>query len=121
MGKLARLFEMPEREFEDRVRGLEEQELFRRLVELGVVSTSPYEKARFAARRLAGRELRAGDHGHGLSEALDGNGELVALISRIGQERFEEFFLGDAPLSDEERARVAELLGISQSGKGDRE
>lgn len=100
--KLARLFEMPEREFEDRVRALERQELFRRLVDLGVVATRPYASARFAARRAAGRELRA--EGHGLSEALDGNGDLVALIARIGQERFEEFFLGEAPVSDAERA-----------------
>ncbi len=108
--KLASLFEMPEREFETRVRAIEEQELFRRLVDLGVVSRKPYENACFAARRAAGRELCAG--GHGLPGVLDGNGELVALISRIGQERFEEFFLGEIPLSDEARA---ESCGLSLS------
>jgi hypothetical protein len=100
--KLAHLFEMSERDFEARVRTLEDQELFRRLVAFGVLSTQPYENARFAARRFDGYELRSGSDG--LSALLDGNGDLVSLISRVGQEHFEEFFLRDEQLTDQERA-----------------
>lgn len=101
--KQALLFKMSERDFEARIRDLEGKELFRRLIDLGVVSAQPYPNARFAARRFAGRELSAS--AEGLSDLLDGRGELVSLMGRIGQERFEECFLRDDGLADEERAR----------------
>jgi len=106
--KLSRLMEMPEREFEARVRNLEEQELFRRLRSLGVISQHSYANARFGVPRMSGFELRSS--GASLSDALDGNGELVSLIRRVGQERFEECFLRGDELSSEERA---EQCGIS--------
>ena len=101
--KLAHLFEMSEPDFEARVRALEDQDLFRRLVAFGVVTRKPYDNARFSSRRLEGYELRPG--GDGLSSLLDGNSDLVSLISRVGQERFETFFLRDEGLSDQERAK----------------
>jgi len=111
--KLARLLEMPEWDFEARIRELERNELFGRLSALGVVSISPYLGARFAARRFAGRELRSS--AGGLPELLDGKGNLAGLIARVGQERFEECFLRDSRLSDDERGR---LCGISTVDAG---
>lgn len=101
--KLARLLEMPEREFEARVRQLEANPLFPRLLEARAVRIEPY-CARFAARKPDGRELSMS--GEGLSGLLDGRASLVDLIRRIGQDRFEEFFLGDANLPDERRAEA---------------
>lgn len=105
--KLARLLEMPEREFEARVRRLEGNPLFSRLVETRAVRIERYS-ARFAARKPDGRELSMS--GEGLSSLLDGRTGLVELVQRIGQERFEEFFLGESSISDERRA---EACGIS--------
>lgn len=100
--KLARVLEMPEREFEERVRELETDGLFRRLLETGVLRIQPYSQARFFARRFDGRELRVSNEG--LPELLDGKGDLAKLIAGIGRQRFEDFFLKDETLSDEERA-----------------
>lgn len=100
--KLARLLEMPEKEFEERVRELEGRELFGRLVGLGVVSVQPYSQARLSARRFGGWGLRTSSEG--VPELLDGRGELVELIQGVGQERFEECFLRGEKLSDEARA-----------------
>jgi len=105
--KLARLLEMPEREFEARVRRLEGNPLFSRLVEARAVKVERYS-ARFAARKPDGRELSMS--GEGLSELLDGRTGLVELVQRVGQELFEEFFLGESSVSD---ARRAEACGIS--------
>lgn len=105
--KLARLLAMSERDFETRVREVEANPLFPRLIESGAVKIDPYS-ARFAARRPEGREMSIS--GGGVPELLDGRGDLVELIRRVGQERFEEFFLGDARLDDRARARAC---GIS--------
>lgn len=101
--KLARLLEMSEREFEARVRKLEANPLFPRLIEARAVKIEPYA-GRFAARKPDGRELSMS--GEGLSGLLDGRASLVDLMRRIGQDRFEEFFLGDANLPDERRAEA---------------
>ncbi len=103
--KLARLLEMREDEFEKSVRDAEASPLFSRLVQEGVVVVEPYEKARFAARRWAGYNLRAGTS-DGIADVLDGQGELVALIREIGQERFEEAFLQGEASSDQARAKA---------------
>lgn len=105
--KLARLLEMSEKEFESRVRQLEADPLFSRLLSAEAVRVQPYA-ARLAARKPDGRQLSMSSGG--LSELLDGRSGLVELIQRIGQNPFEELFLGDAPLSDAERASAC---GIS--------
>ncbi len=104
--KLARLLEMSEREFEARVRKLEANPLFPRLLEARAVRIEPYS-ARCAARKPDGRELSMS--GEGLSALLDGRTSLVDLIRRIGQERFEEHFLGDTALPDERRAEACAI------------
>lgn len=101
--KLSRLLEMPERDFEKRVRELEADGLFRRLMELGVLRVHAFPQPRFFARRFEGRELRAATED--LPELLDGRGDLAKLIAEIGRDRFESCFLSDEVLSDEERAR----------------
>lgn len=102
--RMARLLEMPERELEGRVRELEQDALFGRLVDFRVISVQPIPEARFAARRFAGRELRASSSDE-LPELIDGNGDLALLMGRIGQERFEACFLRDEGLSDQDRSR----------------
>lgn len=101
--KLARLMEMPEAELEDLARRLEASPLFERLSLAGVLICSEFSAARFAARRFAGYGLRMS--GSGLPELVDGNCDLVRLMQGMGQERFEEWFLGERSFSDDERAR----------------
>lgn len=103
--KLARLLELPESDVEERVRKLEQDELFRRLMVLGVVAVESDARARIAARGPGVRGLRVAEGGAGVAELLDGRGELVRLIARVGQERFTECFLGEERLADRERAR----------------
>lgn len=104
--KLARLLEMSEGEFDQRVRHLELDPLFSRLVETRAVRVEPYA-ARLAARKPDGRALSAASEG--LAELLDGQSKTVALIRRIGQERFEEFFLGADCADDQSAARACGL------------
>jgi hypothetical protein len=99
--KLARLLEMSEKEFESRVRQLEADPLFSRLLSAGAVRVQPYT-ARLASRKPDGRQLSMSSRG--LSELLDGRAGLVELIQRIGQGPFEDLFLGDSSLSDAEKA-----------------
>lgn len=106
--KLARLLEMSEREFEDGIRELESTPLFVRLKQAGAVGLEPYSGARFSSRRFGGWGVRTATDG--LPDLIDGNGDVVQLIQRVGQERFEELFLGDAPAPDKSRA---DLCGIS--------
>jgi hypothetical protein len=106
--KLARLLEMSEREFEDNVKELESLPLFSRLKLAGAVGVEPYSGARFASRRFGGWGVRTATDG--LPDLIDGQGDVVQLIRRVGQERFEELFLGEGAASDERRA---ELCGIS--------
>lgn len=101
--KLARLLESPETDVAQRVRDLEKTPLFRSLLESGVVARRAPEHARFAARRFAGRSLRASSEG--LPELVDGTGDLAKLMQSIGQERFTAIFLGDDGLDDAERAK----------------
>lgn len=105
--KLARLLEMSEREFEARITQLEANPLFSRLVAEGAIKVQPYA-ARLASRKPDGRQLSMSSDG--LSSLLDGRSSQVELIQRMGQELFEENFLGDSALSDERRAAAC---GIS--------
>ena len=101
---LAQILQMPERDIEDEIRAIESAEDFRSLKAFGVLKVNPYSAARWASRRFAGRELRASDSA--LPELLNGQGSLARLIERVGQERFEECFLQENILSDEERSRI---------------
>ncbi len=101
--KLARLLEMSERDFEARIREVEANPLFARLLKVGAVRLEPYEHSGFAAKRFGGWDLKTSSEG--LPDLLNGNGEMVQLIQRVGQERFEECFLKDDELSDADRAR----------------
>lgn len=105
--KLARLLEMSEREFEARITQLEANPLFSRLVAEGAVKVQPYA-ARLASRKPDGRQLSMSSEG--LSALLDGRSNQVELIQRMGQELFEENFLGDSAITDERRAAAC---GIS--------
>jgi len=101
--KLAHLLEMPERELDALVRRLESKPAFRQLKASGVLSVAPFPKAGFTARRFAGWGLKTSSEG--LPELVDGEGDVAALMKKVGQKRFEECFLGENPLKDEERAR----------------
>ncbi len=110
--KLARLLELPEENFAGRVRELEADILFRRLIHAKVISVQPYANAGFMARRFGGWGLRTASDG---VLALDGNGDLAVLMQKVGQKRFEECFLQDEGSTDAERAR---LCGISKEDAG---
>jgi hypothetical protein len=102
--KLARLMEMSEGDFETRVRELESDPVFRRLLDTRVISVQAYAGAGFAARRFGGWGLRTASDG--VSAVLDGKGDLAKLLQKVGQERFEECFLRDESMSDADRARL---------------
>lgn len=105
--KLARLLELPEEDFGDRVRELEADVLFRRLLHAKVISVQPYAGAGFTSRRFGGWGLSAA--GDGVPAALDGRGDLAQLLQRVGQKRFEEYFLRDGGYKDDERARLCRI------------
>lgn len=107
--RFARLLELPERDFEDLVRKLESKELFKQLLDRGVVAIQPFSQAAFTARRFGGWGLRS--PAEGLPQLLDAQGDLAQLMGKVGQERFQECFLDDERRSDDERAR---LCGISR-------
>lgn len=106
--KLARLLEMPEADFEKRVRELESEAFFRDLLATRVVSIAPYANTGFGARRFGGWGLSTASDG--LAGVLDGQGELAQLLQRVGQERFEECFLRDEGMADLD---CAKRCGIS--------
>jgi hypothetical protein len=105
--KLARLLELPERDLARRVREIESGDVFRSLLDAGVIALETPSHARFAARRFAGHGLRTS--GEGLPELIDGKGDLAQLMTRVGQELFQECFLGETALPDQERARACGL------------
>jgi hypothetical protein len=103
--KLARLLTLSEGDFEKDIRRIEADALFVRLKEFGVVSVAAYPRARFFERRLKGWELKRSSVG--LGDLLGAQAGIVALIERVGRERFEECFVrDDGPgLAPEECAR----------------
>lgn len=105
--KLARLLELPEEDFAGRVRELEGDVLFRRLLHAKVISVQPYAGAGFITRRFGGWGLSTASEG--VPAALDGRGDLARLLQRVGQERFEEYFLRDEGYTDDERARLCRI------------
>lgn len=99
--KLARALEMPEKGADDRLKQLEADPLFKKLLAMGVLRLEADSAARFASRRAAGLALRE-DSG-GIGEIL--NAETASLIEEIGREDFTALFLRDeGGLSDAERA-----------------
>lgn len=104
---MARLLELPERDFESRVRELEAESFFRNLLDARVISIQPYANAGFAARRFGGWGISTASDG--LPEVLDGQGEMARLLQRVGQERFEECFLREEGMADTERARLCAI------------
>ncbi len=100
--QLARLLEAPETDIAARVGRLERDPLFGELIAAGVVAIKGYAAARLTARRFDGYGLRMTDSS--LGEVLDGNGETVQLMLKVGQETFEEVFLRAQTLTDCERA-----------------
>ncbi len=108
--KLSQMMALPEADFEARVRQLESDPIFRRLLDTKVVSVQPYDGAGFAARRFGGWGLRTASDG--LPATIDGQGEMAKLLHKVGQERFEECFLRDEGMDDAVRARQC---GISHA------
>lgn len=111
--KLARMLELSEEDFAERVRELEGDVLFRRLVQADVISVQPYANAGFIARQFGGWGVSTASDG--VSAALDGRGDLARLLRNVGQERFETYFLRGDGCTDEARAR---LCGISTEDAG---
>lgn len=105
--KLARLLELPEEDFAGRVRELEGDVLFRRLIHAKVISVQPYAGAGFMAQRFGGWGLRTASDG--IPAALDGQGDLAQLLQKVGEKVFQECFLSDEGYSDEERARLCRI------------
>lgn len=105
--KLARLLELPERDFELRVRELESDRFFRNLLDTKVVSIESYTGAGFASKRFGGWGLSTSTDG--ISSVLDGKGDAARLLLRVGQERFEECFLREEQFTDADRARLCAI------------
>lgn len=90
--KLARLFAATEEEARELALNLEESPVFKRLKLSGVVRLAEFPRARFAAKQFAGCGVKL-SAGSGLGGLIDGNGEIVKLIQRVGRENFEKWFL----------------------------
>ena len=105
--KMAHLAEMPEEEFEKFIKEMEGGRVFQLLKSSGAINLAEFPAARYAARKYAGYGLKLS--GGDLPELADGNGDLVALIQGVGQEKFEACFLKDAALSDVERAEECDI------------
>jgi len=90
--KLAQLSSMSEAEFAKTQEELESSRVFLLLKAAGVIHSSEFPHARFAAKQFAGYGVRL-SVASGVPALIDGNGEVVGLIQRIGQEKFEACFL----------------------------
>lgn len=105
--KLANLLELPESQFESRIREIEAHPLFCRLRAAGVLSIQTLPLAHYAQRTFEGHYLRASNDG--LAELLNGDSKLAKLITRVGRQNFEECFLKNDSLSDGDRANVCSI------------
>lgn len=106
--KLARLLGLSEEDFASRIQEVEANPLFARLAGAGVLHVQPHPDVRFASRALDGRHLQASEDS--LGDLIDAEGEFARLMRKVGQDRFEACFMGEASSSDAERAA---LCGIS--------
>lgn len=105
--KMGQLAAMSEEEFEKDLKELEGGRIFQLLKTSGAINLAEFPAARYAARQYAGYGLKLS--GGDLPELADGNGDLVALIQGIGQEKFEACFLKDAVMGDVERAEECDV------------
>jgi hypothetical protein len=105
--KLGQLAALSEEEFEKGLVEMEGGRLFQLLKMSGAVTVAEFPNARYAARRYAGSNLRLS--AGGLPELEDGQGDLVKLVQRVGQEKFEACFLKDAAMGDVERAEECDI------------
>src|SRR3989339_244725 len=105
--KMAQLFSMSEKSFDDLLKELEKSPVFNSLKLTGVLSIAE-SSARIAARNFAGYGVKLSSGG-GIPELIDGNCDLVKLIQSIGQEKFEALFLKDAVLTDVERSEECDI------------
>ncbi len=94
--KLARLLKASETEFESEIKKIESAPLFQKLLTEGIIQIIPYAGAAFRTGKIEGPSPRSSD---GLPEILDGKGEMIPVIQKIGQEHFERYFLGDENFS----------------------
>ena len=105
--KMAQLAGMSEEEFGEYLKEMEGGRVFQLLKASGAINLAEFPAARYAARQYAGYGLKLS--GGDLPELADGNGDLVALIQGVGQEKFEACFLKDAVMSDVERAEECDI------------
>jgi RNA polymerase sigma-54 factor len=105
--KLARLLAMSDGELAKVAKKLEADPRFQDLVVSGALAVKPFGRAFFATRRFAGMALT--DAANGVSALIDSKAEPVRLIKKIGRQRFESLFLGDAPVTDKQRAKETGL------------
>ncbi|MFH1619482.1 MAG: hypothetical protein ABIG11_06205 [bacterium] len=90
--RLAQLATISEEEFGRDTGELEKSRLFKLLMTAGIIRLSEFPRARFAAKQFAGYGVKLST-GSGLPELVDGNSDLVRIIRRIGQKKFEACFL----------------------------
>ena len=112
--KMAQMAAMSEDEFAVMLKELEGGRVFQLLKTSGALNLSEFPAARYAARKYAGYGLKLS--GGDLPELADGNGDLVQLMQRVGQEKFEACFLKDAVLSDVERAEECDI-SVADAGR----
>ena len=105
--KLARMMSISESEFAATQDKLEQSLLFSLLKIAGVICLSEFPRARFAAKQFGGYGVKSSVSGIG--GLIDGNGDLVKLIQRVGQEKFETWFLK----SDASEVEVAEKCDLT--------
>ena len=105
--KLGQLAALSEEDFEKMLLELEGGRLFGLLKMSGALTVAEFPAARYAAKRCAGFNLKLS--AGGLPELEDGQGDLVALMQRIGLEKFEACFLKDASMGDVERAEECDI------------
>lgn len=99
--RLARLLELPERDFQTEIRQIEADPLFARLRGAGVVVLERYAGVKTGAR-IGAWGLRTSTDG--LGDLVSERGDLIQLIQKLGSDLFEQCFLSDQPLTDRERA-----------------
>ncbi|MFC1521767.1 hypothetical protein ACFL6Y_05115 [Elusimicrobiota bacterium] len=105
--KLARLLEMPEKDFEEILRKLEKTDLFGRLKSFGVLSIDSPQRTHFLNRRFSGFNVKSSSDD--VSGLINGNSDTVALMQKIGEAKFKTYFLSEEKYSDEERGQGCDI------------
>ncbi|MFA5161897.1 MAG: hypothetical protein WC421_06590 [Elusimicrobiales bacterium] len=89
--KISSLMRLSEAKFAAVLAEVENSRLFSLLKTAGIIRLSEFPRARFATKQFAGYDVKRSVSGIG--GLIDGNGDLVKLIQRVGQEKFETWFL----------------------------